>query len=122
MDKVREALSNLDWIIEQERYTFAECSLAEEIMHRVEQARQALSDLGDGCIRQGNWRLLVKKYEQLIGSTFVDDLGREYKFFGLIHSNDDYYYGMHGKSGARFLSCVGDIEDHGFKQIPPESK
>ncbi len=40
-----EIQRDLDWIVEQERYTFAECSLAEEIMVRVKRCAQALRDL-----------------------------------------------------------------------------
>ena len=66
------------------------------------------------CICKGTWRKIVAEYEPLIGKTFVDHRGNEFVFFGLVHSDDDYYYGMHGKAGLQLLSCVGSIEGHEF--------
>ena len=68
------------------------------------------------CICKGNWRLLVKETEHLIGKRFRDDRGEEYTFFGLVHGDDDYYYGMKGKE-LRLLSCVVNLETFGFELI-----
>jgi len=71
----------------------------------------------DQCICKGNWRAIVKETKDLIGKTFVDHLGDKFHFFGVVHGDDDYYYGMHGEKGLRLLSCVGSIEGHNFKLI-----
>ena len=68
------------------------------------------------CICQGNWRSIVKETEHLIGKRFRDNRGDVYTFFGLVHGDDDYYYGMNGNRLA-LLSCVGSIEGHGFELI-----
>jgi hypothetical protein len=65
------------------------------------------------------WTLLVNEYEPLIGRIFFTETGRLYRFFGLVHADDDFYYGMVsiGKilpTELRLLSCVGDLESHGF--------
>jgi hypothetical protein len=66
------------------------------------------------CICKGNWRKIVAEHESLIGAQYEDERGKTYTFFGLVHSDDDYYYGMSSKAGVRLLSCVGSIEGHGF--------
>ena len=76
------------------------------------------TNTGAGCICKGNWRLIVKETEHLLGKRFREERsGEEFTFFGLIHGEDDYYYGMYGKSGLRQLSCVGNIEAFGFEPI-----
>lgn len=70
------------------------------------------------CICEGNWRLIVSEVEHLFDRTFIDTRdGKEYCFYGLVHGSDDYYYGMWPLDGgrARLLSCVGDLEAHGFE-------
>lgn len=69
------------------------------------------------CICRGNWRAIVKETEPLIGKMFRDQRGDTYRFFGIVHGYDDYYYGMFGRGRLRLLSCVGSIEGHGFEQI-----
>ena len=80
---------------------------------------QAMSAEEDqGCICKGNWREIVKEWGGLIGKRFTDQTGGEFTFFGIVHGDDDYYYGMHGRTGKtselRLLSCVGDLEQYGF--------
>jgi len=64
----------------------------------------------------GNWITLVKEYEPLTGRLYLND-GFLYKFFGLVHGDDDYYYGMSRVSDGqvRLLSCVGSPEGFGYK-------
>ena len=71
----------------------------------------------EACICKGNWRQIVKECEGLIGKRFGNKQGEEFTFFGIVHGDDDYYYGMSGKSGLRLLSCVGDIAGHGFEPL-----
>ena len=70
----------------------------------------------DGCICSGNWRALVKEESHRIGQQFRDGLGHEWIFFGLVHGDDDYYYGMWREGKLSLLTCVGSIEGHGFKE------
>jgi hypothetical protein len=65
-----------------------------------------------------NWDLLVKKYEPDLDSLYETSDGKKYRFIGLIHGSDDYYYGMFSE-GGKFLmcSCVGSIEAHGFRKV-----
>lgn len=61
-----------------------------------------------------NWIKLVEKYEQDIGKLYRSEDGEIYKFFGLVHGDDDFYYGlMEVKTGKPFLvSCVAALEPH----------
>jgi len=72
----------------------------------------------DKCICKGNWRLLVKKYEPFLNKKYKNEKGKVYTFFGLVHADEDYYFGMVSKNGKMLLlSCVGDIEDFGYTLI-----
>ena len=71
------------------------------------------------CVCKGNWRAIVKDYAPLIGSWFVDDNGARHFFFGLVHGDDDYYYGMMREDKTVWLSsCVGGLEASGLVQEP----
>jgi hypothetical protein len=70
------------------------------------------------CICKGNWRKIVAEHENLIGAQYEDEKGNAYTFFGLVHGDDDYYYGMSSKAGVSLLSCVGSIEGHGLRPRP----
>lgn len=72
----------------------------------------------DGCICRGNWRAIVKETESLIGRKYIGYDGDTYTFFGLVHADDDYYYGMHSAGQMRLLSCVGSIDGYGFTLAP----
>jgi len=75
----------------------------------------------EGCICEGNWRQIVKEEEPNFNSEYVDERGNRFRFFGLVHASDDYYYGMNGPTGMRLLSCVGSIEGFGLKKSASES-
>lgn len=72
------------------------------------------------CICRGNWRLIVKECEGLIGKWYRDGLGDEYRFYGIVHGDDDYYYGMAREGKCLLLSCVGSMEGHGFHLMTEE--
>ncbi len=67
-----------------------------------------------GCICEGNWRTIVKEYVPRIGQIFNGRKGETLRFYGLVHADDDYYYGMVevGTGKCHLLSCVGDIESY----------
>ncbi len=68
------------------------------------------------CICQGNWRTLIAESAPLFGKKFVDINGLEYTFYGLVHSSEDYYFGMCDNEGRSYLlSCVGTLEQHGYR-------
>jgi hypothetical protein len=71
------------------------------------------------CICEGNWRDLVRQYEPLIGRRYRDRHhdNKEYVFFGLVHGERDYYFGMWTKDDCRLLSCVGDPEGYGLELV-----
>jgi hypothetical protein len=65
-----------------------------------------------------NWSKLIEEYNDFIGMIYENEhTGELYRFFGLVHSDDDYYYGMYGIDGAglQLLSCVSTPELMGFK-------
>ena len=70
------------------------------------------------CICKGNWRSIVKKYDHLIGKKFSRDCGDPhiYTFFGLVHADDDYYYGMQRESDRQLhlVSCCIALKHAGF--------
>jgi hypothetical protein len=74
------------------------------------------------CICKGNWRAIVRESEHLIGKRFhCDRDGNDYTFFGLVHGDDDYYYGMCSAGRPVVLaSCVGDLQGNGFTLIPDD--
>lgn len=63
-----------------------------------------------------NWYEIVGEALPLLGKKFLND-GVEWYFTGIVFGDDDYYYLM--TSGERYtlLSCVGTIEQHGFKLV-----
>lgn len=72
----------------------------------------------DACICKGNWRSLVKECEGLYGANFKDDSGRVLSFYGLVHTDEDYYYGFINKKGKNeMFSCVGDFETWGLTRL-----
>jgi len=65
-----------------------------------------------------NWKVIVDEYNDRIGSSVYDDDGNVYTFFGLVHGEDDFYYGLISKSSDRYLrliSCVFPLESAGFE-------
>lgn len=75
--------------------------------------------MSDRCVCEGNWRALVHEYNDRIGKLYTKD-GIVYEFYGLVHTKDDYYFGMCrvNSSGESILvSCVMHIEDAGFQPM-----
>lgn len=69
-----------------------------------------------------NWDILVEEYEKHLDALYEWQRGADgevYRFVGLIHGSDDFYYGMLNLRTGRLAmcSCVGSIEGHGFKKI-----
>ena len=76
-----------------------------------------------GCICKGNWREIVKECEPLFGKSYKDRRGKIYQLFGVVHADDDYYYGLMDKSGRLVLAtCVGSLETNGFTRVDGEQK
>jgi hypothetical protein len=77
--------------------------------------------MGDnGCICEGNWRSIIDEYSGAIGKRFTDinGKGEEYRFFGIVYGDDDYYYGMSdGDCRVLLVSCAGSLEMMGFEEI-----
>lgn len=133
LDEARRELATWDWVKESARKNEDHAVLVKlhhdrnfSFLHgdpsvwaeaELAAARSASEALEAGCICKGNWRSIVKKTESLIGTSFCDARGDEYRFFGIVHGDGDYYYGMTGEKGLRLLSCVGSIEGHGFEPI-----
>jgi len=76
-------------------------------------------DKDKDCICKGNWRDLVAECEPLIGNEYHSAVtNKTYIFFGLVHTEEDYYYGLVTKKGKMILlSCVGDFETHGLYPV-----
>lgn len=69
-----------------------------------------------------NWKAIVAESEHLIGRIFMRHYDNElYVFFGLVHGDDDYYYGFsHSVTHSVVLaSCVGSITQ-GFTMLIKE--
>lgn len=66
-----------------------------------------------------NWRSIVKECMPMLDRQFNDRDGVPHTFFGVVHGEDDYYYGMWNRQTRSLvlLSCVGSIEGHGFKPV-----
>ena len=69
----------------------------------------------EGFGPDGNWMVLIDKYESLIGRKYIYK-GEVYCFFGLVWGRDDLYYGMRRESDGKsqLLSCVSDPEGFDF--------
>lgn len=63
------------------------------------------------------WNAIIEETEHLIGSTFCNDHGDNYVFFGVVYGGDDYYYGMWNNTtkDIKLLSCVGSLLGHGYE-------
>lgn len=63
-----------------------------------------------------NWKLILEEYQELISKKFINELGIVYIFFGLVHGDDDYYYGLWDWQARNLLliSCVGSLEMMGY--------
>lgn len=70
----------------------------------------------EGCICYGTWRNIVAENKNRIGNKFKDKDGKIYEFFGIVYSDDDYYYGLFGDGDLQLLSCCGSIKAYGYKE------
>lgn len=87
--------------------------------------REALAALeGEETKPSTNWERLISKYENFVGKQYRDIRnGKIYTFFGLVHSDDDYYYGMCRVGELQLHSCVFSIETGGLELLAaPEGK
>lgn len=76
----------------------------------------------EGCICNGNWRAIVKEYAPHIGKTYKRG-DKTYRFFGLVHGDDDYYYGLVEVGGKVLLSsCVGSLEMNGLESAQSDKE
>lgn len=70
------------------------------------------------CICYGNWRLIVKEAEPFLGKSFENDKGEIFTFFGVIFCEDDYYYGLYGKTKElKLISCVMSLASAGYYRV-----
>lgn len=90
-----------DWMIK----SMADGQLFNEVIKREEQ-----------CICKVNWQPIIKECEQFLDKMFLDDKEEAYRFIGVMHSEDDYYYCMMGMDGKLVrVSCVMNLESFGYK-------
>lgn len=72
------------------------------------------------CVCWGNWRNILKEVEPLIGKHFIEErTGLKWHFFGLVHGDDDYYFGMWREGQMVLSSCVGSLEGNGYRLADP---
>ena len=67
-----------------------------------------------------NWKLIVEEMYDKIGMVYEDTAtGELYRMFGLVHGESDYYYGLYGidGEGLALISCVGSLENCGYKLL-----
>ena len=74
------------------------------------------------CICKGNLQAIVKETSPYFDRWYKDEKGRKYTFVGVLIASDDYYYIMSSHDNGRpmYLSCVGNIENHGFELVETE--
>lgn len=73
-----------------------------------------------GCICEGNWRQIIAESETVLDKIYTDESGAAYRFIGVMHGSDDYYYMMVSMAGEyQLLSCVGNLELYGFELKTP---
>lgn len=90
-----------------------------KILGVKDKALITLADRANKCVCGESWRLLVSEYEDKISNRYIDtETKKEYTFFGIVWSDDDYYFGMIENGGKlMLLSCVLDIEGHRYELI-----
>ena len=72
----------------------------------------------DKCICKGNWREIIEESEPFFNRTYRDKKGRRYRFLGVVHADDDYYYLLMRRDGSfELATCVSDLEGHGYSLI-----
>lgn len=67
-------------------------------------------------------QLILKETEHLFDCVFESGEEEFYTFIGILIASDDYYYQMKSlvSGKIRNLSCVGNIEDFGFRLREPK--
>ena len=77
--------------------------------------------LDPDCICHGNWRSIIKEYQDLYDRKFVEERsGLIYTFCGIVHASDDYYYLMWREKDMRLVTCVGSLTQCGFILLEEE--
>ena len=78
------------------------------------------------CVWEGYWREIVADNEKRIGDYYVRKTHNAYtdttettrwRFSGIVHAEDDFYYLMTRADGSVLLSCVGSIAAHGYEWV-----
>ena len=64
------------------------------------------------CICKGNWRNIINECEPFLGKVLLDSEGIRHRFFGLVHGDDDYYYGLLNLGTGKTIlsSCAMPLE------------
>lgn len=64
-------------------------------------------------------RIIIDESGKDIGSKYIDSKGDKFLFYGVVHADDDYYYGMMDlvTKETILLTCVGSLETHGFEKL-----
>lgn len=70
----------------------------------------------DGCICEGNWRQIIKESYSDIGKWYHSSYdNKDYKLFGIVWADDDFYYGMCDKDSKTILvTCCSYLKNQGF--------
>lgn len=70
--------------------------------------------------RRDNWTLILNEYRPKFDFKYKDHQGHRYSFFGLVHAEDDLYYGLTSVDGKGkplvLATCVGALESM-YEQI-----
>jgi hypothetical protein len=69
-----------------------------------------------GYTKDCTWIKLINQHQRDFDCIYINSDGLEYRFFGLVHGEDDYYYGMYRNGDLLLLSCVGNLDTHGYKK------
>jgi len=71
------------------------------------------------CICGGNWRALIEENDHLFDTRYKYTDGTRYLFRGILWASSDFYYEMFNPltGTSKLLSCVGNIEGHGYVQV-----
>lgn len=93
-----------EWMIK----AMADGQLFNEVIKRVEQQEKE-------CICKGNWQSIIKESEPLLDKIFLDRNGKAFRFIGVMHSEDDYYYCLLSMTGTLTrASCVMNLDTYGY--------
>ena len=72
--------------------------------------------LTDEVSKWKNLKIILDKYEPLMGDHYIDHDGSKCRFIGIMIGDDDYYYTMWYPETreTKYLLCVGDIETFNY--------